>query len=137
MNRTGNYNDFVNNNQNINQNNQTTDSGGIGRLKVFTFSANGALPISGSIVRIYSKNSANQPIIHYELVSNYDGETEEVTLETPSIGNSATPFEQAYAVYYVDIEHPDFQSIKEAVVQIFPNTITVLPANLQPQSWGV
>lgn len=136
MNNTGNYDDFINNNSTGNQNTKmtNTDNTGIGKLKIFVFTSNAALPVNGATVKVYTMDSSGNREVLYEMVSNFDGETEEVALATPNIDNSLSPFDQAFSIYYVSINHPDYNPVNDFAVQIFPNTITVLPSNLQPRS---
>ena len=136
INNTGNYDNFLNEMPNY-SNNVIIDSGGIGRLKIFAYTGNAALPVNGAVIRIYMQdnNGNREPI--YNLISGLDGETEELVFETPAIENSLTPNTQAFSIFYVDVEHPDYIPVLGSTVQIFPNTLTVLPLNLQPKSMGV
>ena len=136
INNTGNYDNFLNEMPNY-SNNGIIDSGGIGRLKIFAYTGNAALPVNGAVIRIYMQdnNGNREPI--YNLISGLDGETEELVFETPAIENSLTPNTQAFSIFYVDVEHPDYIPVLGSTVQIFPNTLTVLPLNLQPKSMGV
>jgi hypothetical protein len=139
MNNTGNYEDFTNT-DNTKTNNRTTQeipeplNTGIGKLKIFVFTGNAALPINGAQITVYTKDSNNNKVILYQLVSNYDGEAEEITLETPDKDNSLSPYDQAFSIYYVNISHPDYNPADNIEVQIFPETITILPTNLQPRN---
>lgn len=139
MKKTGNYDDFIDENRTVQQENSGSaeDYSGIGRLKIFVFTGNAALPVDGAQVTVYTLGADGNPNVLYELVSDFGGETEEITLETPSIDNSTSPYDQAFAMYYVDVEQPQYETAKGVVVQIFPNTITVLPLNMQPKSQEV
>ena len=139
MRTTGNYDDFIDENRAKMEENSgnSQDYSGIGRLKIFVFTGNAALPVNGAEVTVYTLGADGNPNVLYNLVSDFGGETEEITLVTPSIDNSTSPYDQAFAMYYVDVEHPQYETAKGVVVQIFPNTITVLPLNMQPKSQGV
>ena len=59
MNNTGNYEDFVNDGETrdknrTNDNSTAKNNGGIGRLDVFVFTCNAALPVEGAKVKIYT-----------------------------------------------------------------------------------
>lgn len=137
MNNTGNYEDFVNDGETrdknrTNDNSTAKNNGGIGRLDVFVFTCNAALPVEGAKVKIYTIGTDGRQNVLYEMTSGFDGETEAVSLETPNIENSMFPDNQAFAYYYVSIEHPDYVPITDFEVQVFPNTLTILPTDLQP-----
>ena len=140
MNNTGNYDDFIGKSNDIEksdnwQEEMKNENGtGIGKLKIFVFTGNAALPVEGARVLIYNIDNNGRRNILYELTSNFDGETEEVTLKTPGIDNSMSPLSQAFAYYYVSIKHPDYVPVEDFAVQIFPDTITILPTDLQPGS---
>lgn len=139
MNNTGDYYDFINTNEQTGQGtvNENSLMDSIGRLKVFVFTGNAALPVTDAEIAVYTLNSAGDKNILYNLQSDYSGETEEVTLETYSVDNSMQPNQRAFASYYIDVDAPDFRPVRRLVVQIFPNTITVLPLNMQPQNGEV
>lgn len=139
MKNTGNYNDFINgtNEKATANDGNTADYNGVGKLKIFVFTGNAALPVDGAEVMVYNLGADGSPNVMYNLVSDFGGETEEITLPTPSIDNSLSPYEEAFAVYYVNVLHPEYRFVEGVAVQIFPNTITVLPMNMQPQGQEV
>ncbi len=134
MTNTGDYDQFVNNQpkQTENKKSLPENYSGSGQLKVFLVASNGALPVSRAKVEIFTINEEKKELL-FRLFSNYDGEVEAVTLETPAAANSLSPTEQAYAIYYIDITHPDYQTVQDAAVQIFPGVTTLFDYNLQPQ----
>lgn len=134
---TGNYNDFVNNMPESQNNDLTQNSGGVGKLKIFTYTGNAALPVNNAVIRIFQKDSNGNETLVYDLLSGFDGETEELLFDTPAIENSLSPENQAFSIFYADIFHPDYVPVKGVSLQVFPNTLTVLPLNLQPKSLEV
>lgn len=134
MTNTGDYEQFVSDQEKKTKNKESLPQNypGSGQLKVFLTASNGALPVSRAKVEIFTINNGEKCSL-FRLTSNYDGEVETVTLETPAAANSFYPNEQAYAIYYIDITHPDYQAVRDAAVQIFPGVTTVFNYNLQPQ----
>ena len=106
-----------------------------GKLAVRTFTAGGALPLEGAIVRIRGAVEENSEI-EYSLISDIDGMTEEIDLPAPSalLSQAPNPSEPSYGVYDVDVSAADYYTKRIKNIAIFDGTRTLLPVNMIPKA---
>lgn len=105
-----------------------------GKLAVRTFTAGGALPLSGAIVRIRGAVEENSEV-EYSLITDMDGLTEEIELPAPSalLSQAPNPSEPSYGVYDVEVSAADYYTKRIRNIAIFENTKTILPVNMIPR----
>ena len=104
---------------------------GVARLRVETFAANRAYPISNAVIRI--KNPNDNSLIAV-LVTNEDGLTESVELPAPSAALSQTPeFPDPFFNYNVDIRAEGYTPRENLNAQVFGGIDSLISANLVPE----
>lgn len=108
-----------------------------GTLRVRAYTAGGALPIAGAVVRIMGAEEANR-LVSYSLVTDRNGITEAVSLPAPSISYSLSPSpaEAPFAVYDVEISADGYYSKRINGVSVFSGVNSVQLANMIPSSSG-
>ena len=106
-----------------------------GSLIINATSAGGALPTSGTIVKIIGTNEENRDI-QYSIITDIDGVSERITLPAPARELSLSPAsaEQSYATYDIEISAPGFYSKKIYNVAVFDGEETIQPINMIPMS---
>lgn len=105
----------------------------IGTLRVNTYTAGGALPVPGTVVRIIGSTEENR-LIEYSIITDIDGVTEIISLPAPSRELSQSPGapEQSYALYNIEISAPGYYTKKIFNVAVFEGTETLQPVNMIP-----
>lgn len=105
----------------------------LGTLRVNTYTAGGALPVAGTVVRILGTDEENR-LIEYSIITDIDGVTEIISLPAPSREYSQAPgaAEQAYALYNIEISAPGYYTKKIYDVAVFEGTETLQPVNMIP-----
>ena len=108
-----------------------------GSLQVRTYTASGALPIVGAIVRIKGAEEANS-YIQYSVLTNNDGLTPLISLPTPSkeFSLSPTPGEAPYSVYDVEISAEGYYTKQIRNVPVFSGIKAILPIEMIPLTYG-
>ncbi len=91
-----------------------------GTMTVRAYTAGGALPIPGAIVRIFGAEEANRDSV-FSLITDEDGVTPRVSLPAPSAELSKSPDSPLlpYATYDVEIEKDGYFSKKLYNVPVF------------------
>ena len=109
-----------------------------GTLRVRAYTAGGALPIAGAVVRIIGAEEANR-LVSRSLITDRNGITEAVSLPAPSISYSLSPspVEAPFAVYDVEISAEGYYSKRINGVSVFSGVDSVQLANMIPSSSGV
>ena len=103
----------------------------VGSLRVETFAANRAYPISNAIIRI--KNPDDNSLVAV-LVTNEDGITMPIDLAAPSQTLSQTPeFPDPFFNYNVDIRAEGYMPRENLNAQMFGGVDSLISANLVPQ----
>lgn len=104
-----------------------------GTLRVNTYTAGGALPVAGTVVRIIGSTEENR-LIEYSIITDVDGVTEIISLPAPSRELSQSPGapEQSYALYNIEISAPGYYTKKIFNVAVFEGTETLQPVNMIP-----
>ena len=104
-----------------------------GTLVVKTFTADDALPIEDSLVRISGAGEYNGDV-RYTLLTDMDGVTEAVTLPTPlkSASQTPTPVGNAYAIYDVVVSKKGYYTKTVRGVAVFADIESVLTVAMIP-----
>jgi len=106
-----------------------------GTLIINASAAGGALPISGTVVRITGSVEENRSI-EYSIITDIDGISERITLPAPSRELSQSPgaSEPSYALYNIEISAPGYYTKRIYDVAVFEGTETILPVNMIPSA---
>ena len=109
---------------------------GYGNIRIRTYTAGGALPVEGTVVRIYGTDDYNKDI-KYSLVTDSNGITEELSLPAPAKTFSTSPGakESPYSVYNIEITKNGYYPKRIDNVPIFSGTTAVLPIEMVPLSY--
>ena len=104
---------------------------GKGYLRIKTYSADGALPISGAVVRIFGTDEENYGA-EYMQITDVDGLTGVFTLPAPKLAYSLSsdPAESPYATYRAEVRKNGYEDIDVEALQIFDTIAGVLPLNM-------
>ena len=108
-----------------------------GSFKIRTYSASGAMPTEGALVKIYGSDDYNKDV-KYSLITDSDGTTAEILLPAPAVTYSLSPGapEAPYAVYNVEIAKSGFYPKRIDNIPIFAGTKSVLPIEMIPLAYS-
>lgn len=111
---------------------------GYGNIRIRTYTAGGALPVEGTVVRIYGTDDYNKDI-KYSLVTDSNGITEELSLPAPAKTFSTSPGakESPYSAYNIEITKNGYYPKRIDNVPIFSGTTAVLPIEMVPLSYTI
>ncbi len=106
-----------------------------GSLTVRAYTAGGALPVPGTVVRIFGAEEDNR-FIAYSLITDDDGTTAQVSLPSPAKNLSLSPGapESPYAIYNIEVSAPGYFSKVINSVSVFSGINSVLPITMIPVS---
>lgn len=106
-----------------------------GTLRIRTYTAGGALPVSGALVRITGAEEDNR-FVAYTLTTDRDGLTPVITLPAPAANYSLAPdpAEQAYSVYDAEISATGYMTKRINGLTVFSGVDSVQLVNLIPVS---
>ena len=106
-----------------------------GKLRIRSYTAGGALPVEGALVRIRGAEESNRQVA-YTLITDNDGLTPEVSLPAPLSEFSLAPLpnEVPYSVYDVEISAPGYYTKKISGLTVFPGVTSVQLVNMIPSS---
>ena len=106
---------------------------GYGTFALHAYTANGAYPVSGALVRIQSTNNQTE-IIQRSLITDEDGTTPRIKLPAPSYELSLEPenTEAPYATYNIEISKDGYYSKQILNVAIFDDVDATLPISMIP-----
>lgn len=106
-----------------------------GDMTVRAFTAGGALPVEGAVVRIMGAMEENR-LVSYSLLTNRDGLTSKVALPAPSaaLSLSPDPKELPYSLYDVEITAPGYYTKRINSLSVFPGISSVQLINMIPGS---
>ena len=104
-----------------------------GYIRVRTYAADGALPIEGTIIKIYGADDYDKGVMH-SLLTDSNGITVQVALPTPAKSYSVAPgaAEAPYSVYNVELAKDGYYPKKIDNVPIFAGTSALLPIEMVP-----
>ena len=108
----------------------------VGRIKIRAYTASGALPVEGVLVKIYGSDDYNRDY-KYSLLTDSDGTTKELTLPTPkkTFSVSPAPSEKPYAVYNVELTKSGYYPKRIDNIPLFSDTTAFLPIEMIPLSY--
>ena len=106
-----------------------------GSLRIRAYTAGGALPVPGAIVRIRGADEDNR-FIARTLITDRDGLTKKVELPAPSASYSLIPDsnETPYSVYDVEISAPGYYTKRIDGLTVFSGIESVQLINMIPTS---
>ena len=106
---------------------------GFGKVRIRTYTAAGALPVEGSVVKIYGTDDYNKDV-QYSLLTDSDGITDEISLPAPAKSYSTSPGakESPYAVYNIELTKDGYYPKRIDNVPIFSDTAALLPIEMIP-----
>ena len=104
-----------------------------GTLIINATSAGGALPNSGTVVRILGGQEENRDV-QYSLITDVDGISERIILPAPPRELSQSPGAAfpSYALYNIELSAPGFYTKRIFNVAVFDGEETVQPVNMIP-----
>ena len=104
-----------------------------GNIRIRTFTAAGALPTDGVLVKIYGTGDYNKDVV-YSLLTDENGITSEVSLPAPPKVYSSSPgaVEIPYSVYNVELVKDGYYPKRIDNVPIFNGINAVLPIEMIP-----
>ena len=104
-----------------------------GTLRIRTYTAGGALPVKGAVVRIRGADEDNGFVVH-QLITDDDGLTPPVSLPAPSIDYSLfpEPSEQPYSSYNIEINANGFLDKKILGLTVFSGIESIQLVNMIP-----
>ncbi len=108
-----------------------------GTLRIRAYTAGGAFPVAGAVVRIMGAEEANR-LVSYSLVTDRNGTTEAIKLPAPSASYSLapSPAEAPFALYDVEISADGYYRKRINGVSVFSGVNSVQLANMIPTSSG-
>ena len=106
-----------------------------GQLEISATKADGALPVTGAIVRIVGAEEDNRFIL-YSLKTDIDGNTTAISLPAPSADLSLHPGagERSYAIYDVEVTAEGYYPKVIRSVPVFAGIKSIQPVNMIPLS---
>ncbi len=117
----------------MNENTTIPPVEGVGFLIVQVATANGSIPLENASVRVSRVESDGRTVL-YELKTGADGRTRYLPLPTPPRAQSLsyTAGARPYAIYTIEVSHPEYSPINFESVPIFDGIISIQQANLSP-----
>ena len=106
---------------------------GFGTFALQAYTAGGAYPVPGALVRIQSTNNPTE-VIQRSLITDEDGLTERIRLPAPSRNISLDPdsIEIPYATYNIEISSDGYYSKQISNVAVFDGINATLPISMIP-----
>ena len=106
-----------------------------GSLRIRTYTASGALPVAGAVVRIKGAEEDNR-FVSYSLITDRDGLTDKVILPAPNVDYSLSPSpaESPFAIYDLEITAPGYYSKKINGLTVFSGIDSIQLVNMIPKS---
>ena len=108
-----------------------------GNIRVRAYTAAGALPTDGVLVKIYGIDEIGGDVM-YSVLTDEDGITKEISLPAPPRAYSAAPGanQSPYSVYNVELVKDGFYPKRIDNVPIFNGINAVLPIEMIPLIYG-
>ena len=107
-----------------------------GTLKVITVSILGNRPIVGAVVKISYTGVPNSALA--EENTDRNGQTQEITLNAPSIDYSMEPSaNQPYSQYTILVKAAGYEAVEIDGIQILPNTLAIQNITMIPTEDGL
>ena len=110
---------------------------GTGKIRVRAYTADGALPVEGTLVKIYGADEYNKDV-KYSLITDSNGITDEISVPTPSKQYSTSPgaLENPYAVYNVELAKDGYYPKRIDNVPVFSDVKAFLPIEMMPLAYS-
>ena len=110
---------------------------GSGQIRIRTYTAAGALPVEGTLIKIYGTDDYNKDV-KYSLLTDSNGITEKISLPTPLKQYSMAPGSQEspYSVYNVELAKDGYYPKRIDNIPIFSDTNALLPIEMIPLSYA-
>ena len=98
-----------------------------GTIVARVFTSEAIVPLPGALVSFTKKNSAGEKELLALRITDYDGLTDPVVLETPDLSQSQqySPDAVPYATVDVEVEMPDFDRVRVENAQVFSGRQTI------------
>lgn len=103
-----------------------------GNLIVQTRAANDAIPVVDATITVYATDSDGIPRPVITKKTDISGSTPMMELSTPSLNNTTSQEIPPFAVYRIDIDHPDYLPVTVLDVAVFSDITTTLPITMTP-----
>ena len=104
----------------------------IGTLITQVYTSNSHLPIKDATVSIIKRRRVGQPELLAVRVTDQNGKTTPVAIETPPVEESYSPGGVPYALCDVWVEHMNYQVVEIQNVQIFPGVESIQDVQVTP-----
>lgn len=106
-----------------------------GTLTVRAYTAGGALPVAGAVVRIMGAMENNR-LVSFSTITDRDGISEKLTLPAPSadLSLSPDPSELPYSIYDLEISAPGYYTKRINGLTVFSGINSVQLINMIPGS---
>ena len=106
-----------------------------GSLSIRAYTAGGALPVQGAVIRIFGAEDENREVA-YSLLTDEDGVTEHISLPTPprvlsEIPNSPAP---PFALYDIEVDKEGYFSKRLYNIPVFEGINSEQPIAMIPLS---
>ena len=104
-----------------------------GILTFRTYTAGGALPVPGAVIRVHSSTEGASGFSR-SLVTDRDGKTEPIVIPAPEryLSLSPSPAEAPYAAYDVEITAPGYYPKRINGLTVFPGINSIQLINMIP-----
>lgn len=98
-----------------------------GTIVARVFTSEAIVPLAGALVSFSKKNSAGERELIALRLTNYDGLTDPVVIETPDFSQSQqySPGAVPYSTVDVEVEAPDFDRVRVENAQVFSDRQTI------------
>ena len=98
-----------------------------GTIIARVFTSEAIVPLEGAMVIFTRRNAAGEKILIALRMTNYDGLTEPVIIETPELSQSQQYQSGAipYSTVDVEVEAPNFDRVRVENAQVFPDRQTI------------
>jgi hypothetical protein len=109
---------------------------GSGQIRVRTYTAGGALPVEGTVVKIYGTDDYNKDV-KYSLITDSNGITDRIALPAPMKDYSMHPGakESPYAVYNAELIKDGYYPKRIDNIPVFSGTNALLPIEMIPLAY--
>lgn len=106
-----------------------------GTLRVRAYTAGGALPVEGAIVRVFGA-SEDTRFQAFQSITDRDGLSEKFTLPAPDVALSLTPnpSQTPYSLYDIEISKDGYYTKHIKGLTVFPGISSVQLVNMTPGS---
>ncbi len=106
-----------------------------GTLRVRAYTAGGALPIEGAVVRVMGASEGSR-LVSFSSVTDRDGLSDLITLPAPAVNYSLSPnpAELPYSIYDLEVSAPGYFTKRINGLTVFSGINSVQLVNMIPGS---